>query len=109
MSTISSTQRMQDAYDAERAQARENSEEELSRAKEDYEKNLTEAKKDYNERLLREREEAQGDVRKLKDEMYDRKGKRVADDSSDYQRDRAEFSRYREETEKDAARRIAST
>ena len=109
MASISSTQRMQDAFDAERSQSRSNNERDLEKAKEEYERELVSTKKSYNEQLIKDRKEANEDVRKLKEDLYDRKGKKFSNESRDFQSERADLQNYREKIESETKDKVAKT
>lgn len=89
-----------EAFEAERARSRKNHQDEIQELKEDFEKTQTQSKSEQAERMQRLRDEAREDVRKLKEENYDRQGKQYANDSRDYSSQKEELERYRNELEK---------
>jgi len=99
-------QRTQDAYEAERSQSRANHEHEIDDLKEDQQKELDDARDEYNSRLQQVRDDAADDVRKLKQEMYDQRGKKYANDSRDLSDERNRLDDYRQQIEDEAQKRV---
>ena len=98
---------MQDSFDAERAQTRAQHERDLEKVKADAEREVKSAKKEYNERLVQNRTDAQGEVRKLKEDLYDSKGRKLSTDSRDFQKEKQSLDQYREEAQQEADRKVA--
>ena len=97
---------MQDSFDADRANMRAQHERELERVKEDAEREVASAKKSYSERLNQDRQEAAGEVKKLKEEMYDSKGRKLGAEFSDSEKLRQNYEEYRNEARQEADKRI---
>lgn len=104
MSTVSdstsysrSLQRLQDSYESELEKARENQAKEMERVRDSYREEIKESKED-----------ARQEIRKLKEELYDSQGKRAGAEAKREHDERARFAGYREETERESAKRLDS-
>lgn len=94
-------QRRYDAQEAERARAREVQEKQLLSVKEDSQEELSKANDEYNSRLLDQKKSAHDEIRKLKEELYDQKGKKFVKDTRDLSDEKRNLENYREEMEKE--------
>jgi hypothetical protein len=104
MSTVSdstsysrSLQRLQDSYESELEKARENQAKEMERVRDSYREEIKESKED-----------ARQEIRKLKEELYDSQGKRAGAEAKREHDEQARFAGYREETERESAKRLDS-
>ncbi len=97
MSSVSSTDRMQENYDSALASARDAHERDLEKVSESSSEDVTVAKKEYNEKLRQIKAEAQQDIKKLKEEMYDSKGKRISAEAKDMQIQKDQLRNYKDE------------
>ena len=103
----SATQRMQDSFDAERAESRANQEKALKRTEQQAEETVNKTKQEYSQRLEEERAQAREEIRRLKEDAYDQSGKNFARDNKASQAEKNTLSRYRDEVSKDADRKVA--
>lgn len=107
MSSVSdATSRKQDAYEMERKKSNEAHEREMQDEKENYEKQLRSRNEEYNQRLLEIRKEAQGDVQKLKENLYDRYGKIRNNEALALKAEKDQLETYREELDRSTERKI---
>lgn len=98
--------RMQESFDAERAQAKDNHERDIQSIKEDYNDDAKRVKNEYQERLVSEKESAREEVQKLKNDLYDAQGKRSTQQSVERLREQKELVQYKQDIEKEAQRQI---
>ena len=109
MSTVSdstsysnATQRLKDAYDSERTQSRTQHEEETAKLKQAYETQLKATKENYQKNLSQEKAIARDEVRKLKDDLYGNKGKKISQEAQEQLSEQKKLSNYREDITRDA-------
>jgi hypothetical protein len=107
MSSVSdATTRLQESFERERAQNREAHERDSREKSNDYEEQLRSKSQEYNRRLQEIRAEAQEDVRRLKDEVYDKNGRTKTRDAVELQEERRRLGDYRDELRRETESRI---
>jgi hypothetical protein len=100
------TQRMQDSFDAERAETRANQENALKRAEQQAEETLHRTKQEYSKQLESERTQARDEIRRLKEDAYNQSGKKSAHENRATQAEKNSLSRYRDEVTKEADSKV---
>jgi hypothetical protein len=98
--------RLQDNYELERSKNNESHERELQDEKQNYEQQLRSRNDEYNKRLVEIRGEAQSDVRKLKENLYDRYGKIRNNEALALSSEKEQLSRYKDELDRTTERKV---